>query len=81
MPPPSQRPASPNANHGSVTLTTTQPGPSVPFSYTSGTLRLRAASDAATTDPATATANPRRIQWADDVVDNEGMGKKSSKGN
>lgn len=35
----------------------------------SGTLRLRA-------EP----AEERHIQWAEDVVDNEGMGKKSSKG-
>lgn len=26
------------------------------------------------------TANGRRIQWAEDVVDNEGLGRKSSKG-
>lgn len=26
------------------------------------------------------TASGRRIQWADDVVDNEGLGRKSSKG-
>lgn len=38
------------------------------------TLRLRATSD-------TRRANPRpRIQWADDVIDNEGMGRKKSKG-
>lgn len=35
----------------------------------SGTLRLRAQ-----------PAERRHIQWAEDVVDNEGMGKKSSKG-
>ena len=33
------------------------------------TLRLRAE-----------TSDGRRIQWAEDVIDNEGMGKKSSKG-
>lgn len=26
------------------------------------------------------TATGRRIQWAEDVIDNEGMGKKKSKG-
>lgn len=26
------------------------------------------------------TANGRSVQWADDVVDNEGLGRKSSKG-
>jgi hypothetical protein len=35
------------------------------------TLRLRAEAE---------TSERRRIQWAEDVVDNEGMGKKSSKG-
>ena len=35
----------------------------------SGTLRLRAVA-----------ATDRHIQWAEDVIDNEGMGKKSSKG-
>ena len=35
----------------------------------SRTLRLRAS-----------PADTRHIQWAEDVVDNEGMGKKSSKG-
>ena len=40
------------------------------------TLRLRGQIDSEQ------TRQPRRrIQWADDVVDNEGMGKKSSKGN
>ncbi|CAI6338218.1 unnamed protein product [Periconia digitata] len=51
--------------NGSVTITQTPSQPSLP----SGTLRLRA------TEP----AERRHIQWAEDVVDNEGMGKKSSK--
>ena len=36
-------------------------------------LRLRA-------EPEEPAADRRRIQWAEDVVDNEGMGKKKSKG-
>ncbi|KAL1304617.1 hypothetical protein AAFC00_003584 [Neodothiora populina] len=69
--------AAPNASNGSMTLTTAQTGPSVPFHLPSGTLRLRAASDA---EPATPEPTERRrIQWAEDVIDNEGMGKKSSK--
>ena len=40
-----------------------------PLNLPSGTLRLRA-------EP----VQRRHIQWAEDVVDNEGMGKKSSKG-
>lgn len=56
--------ATPTASHGSQTILQTNAGPSVPF----GTLRLRAEPD-----------QRRRIQWAEDVVDNEGMGKKSSK--
>lgn len=42
-----------------------------------GTLRLRAASDAQRDSQ---TTTQPRVQWAEDVVDNEGMGKKSSKG-
>ncbi|WEW55628.1 Type 1 phosphatases regulator ypi1 [Emydomyces testavorans] len=47
-----------------------------------GTLRLRG--EVTTTTTATTTeeeppAEQRRIQWAEDVVDNEGQGKKSSK--
>ncbi|KAF1354894.1 phosphatase inhibitor-domain-containing protein, partial [Delphinella strobiligena] len=41
-----------------------------------GTLRLRAASDA---ERDSQTITQPRVQWAEDVVDNEGMGKKSSK--
>ncbi|KAJ5589514.1 hypothetical protein N7537_012192 [Penicillium hordei] len=40
------------------------------------TLRLRAE---APTDTSEATSSSRRIRWSEDVVDNEGMGKKSSK--
>jgi Protein phosphatase inhibitor len=40
-----------------------------PFTLPDGTLRLRGAS-----------ADDRRVMWAEDVVDNEGMGKKKSKG-
>ncbi|KAB8670371.1 hypothetical protein FH972_026284 [Carpinus fangiana] len=48
----------------------------------SGTLRLRAE---ASSDPATQTTvqepaqDERRVQWAESVINNEGMGKKSSK--
>lgn len=54
----------PTQSQSSLTLTASQPGPT--------TLRLRA-------EPAEPSER-RRIQWAEDVVDNEGMGKKSSKG-
>lgn len=40
----------------------------------STTLRLRAE------EAPEATSSSRRIRWSEDVVDNEGMGKKSSKG-
>ena len=46
-----------------------RPQPVLRLSAPSGTLRLRA-------EP----AEERHIQWAEDVIDNEGMGKKSSKG-
>jgi protein phosphatase 1 regulatory subunit 11 len=58
------RTATPTATNGSQTILQTNAGPSVP----SGTLRLRA-------EP----QERRGISWAEDVIDNEGMGKKSSK--
>ncbi|KAI8934083.1 hypothetical protein NX059_008846 [Plenodomus lindquistii] len=45
-----------------------RPQPVLRLSAPSGVLRLRA-------EP----VEQRRIQWAEDVIDNEGMGKKSSK--
>ncbi|KAL1646972.1 Type 1 phosphatases regulator ypi1 [Didymella pomorum] len=45
------------------------PNPVLRLSAPSGVLRLRAEPE-----------ERRHIQWAEDVVDNEGMGKKSSKG-
>ncbi|KAK7191078.1 hypothetical protein DPSP01_007751 [Paraphaeosphaeria sporulosa] len=56
--------AQPNRTNGSVTTT----HPVLRLQAASGTLRLRA-------EP----VEQRHIQWAEDVVDNEGMGKKSSK--
>lgn len=57
--------ATPTATSGSQTMLQTESsGPSIP----SATLRLRAEPEPR-----------RRIQWAEDVIDNEGMGKKSSK--
>lgn len=41
-----------------------------------GTLRLRGDDSPHPAEP----ASVRRIRWSEDVVDNEGMGKKSSKG-
>lgn len=49
--------------HGSQTILQTSSGPANP------TLRLRAPD----------TSSRPRVQWAEDVVDNEGMGKKKSK--
>ncbi|KAF2004835.1 hypothetical protein P154DRAFT_425828 [Amniculicola lignicola CBS 123094] len=54
-------------NSGSRTIHI-RPQPVLRLSAPSGTLRLRA-------EP----AEERHIQWAEDVIDNEGMGKKSSK--
>jgi len=54
-----------------MTVTETGHGPSIPLELTQRTLRLRAER----AEP----SEGRRIQWAEDVVDNEGMGKKSSK--
>jgi protein phosphatase 1 regulatory subunit 11 len=63
-----QTPQTAPATSGSATTTTNEAGPSV--SLPSGTLRLRGQR----------TDSGRHIQWAEDVIDNEGMGKKSSKG-
>ncbi|ORY03946.1 phosphatase inhibitor-domain-containing protein [Clohesyomyces aquaticus] len=52
----------------SATTLQGRPHPVLRLSAPSGVLRLRA-------EP----AETRHIQWAEDVIDNEGMGKKSSK--
>ena len=54
---------------GNVTNSQVQTNTISAASSQAGTLRLRAA-----------PSNQQRVQWADDVIDNEGMGKKSSKG-
>ncbi|KAF1921804.1 phosphatase inhibitor-domain-containing protein [Ampelomyces quisqualis] len=53
---------------GGSTIVGVRPQPVLRLSAPSGVLRLRA-------EP----TERRRIQWAEDVIDNEGMGKKSSK--
>lgn len=53
---------------GSRTMEEVRPQPVLRLSAPSGVLRLRA-------EP----SEQRHIQWAEDVIDNEGMGKKSSK--
>lgn len=45
------------------------------------TLRLRGADEPAANRLELNEGNSRRIRWSEDVIDNEGMGKKSSKGN
>ncbi|KAF2998168.1 hypothetical protein E8E13_003097 [Curvularia kusanoi] len=62
------RTATPSRDTGSHTLQETQPNPVLRLSAPSGVLRLRAEPE-----------ERRHIQWAEDVIDNEGMGKKSSK--
>ena len=63
------RTATPSRDTGSHTIQETQPNPVLRLNAPSGVLRLRAEPE-----------DRRHIQWAEDVVDNEGMGKKSSKG-
>lgn len=48
--------------------------------HTQGTLRLRAENDVPVRGNDQDGSTSRRIRWSEDVVDNEGMGKKSSKG-
>ena len=61
--------ATPSRGTGSHTIQETRPNPVLRLSAPSGVLHLRAEPE-----------ERRHIQWAEDVVDNEGMGKKSSKG-
>lgn len=63
------RTATPSRDTGSHTLEETHPNPVTRLNASSGVLRLRAEPE-----------ERRHIQWAEDVIDNEGMGKKSSKG-
>jgi len=56
----------------SVTTTETKSNVNSTTNSTGPILRLRAEQDEGREE--------RRIQWADDVVDNEGLGRKSSKG-
>lgn len=75
----SRRPNGPTIAATSTTVTSSQPQSSVVESQAnnppSTTLRLRGQI------PVQDRTEPERhIQWAEDVVDNEGMGKKSSKG-
>lgn len=65
---PDSNTSTPNATHGSQTILQTQAGPSSSQHTPSATLRLRA-------EP----QEDSHVRWAADVVDNEGMGKKSSK--
>ncbi len=53
----------------SQTQTETNAAPHPPIAIPIGTLRLRA----------TAAPNDTRVRWAEDVIDNEGLGRKSSK--
>lgn len=73
-PTPSSHPSStrPTRPSTSTTQTITTPIPVPP----SATLRLRAALDPAAPPPEA----PRHVQWAPTVINNENMGKKSSKG-
>lgn len=82
MPPPQNaRTRHRPANTGSTTQTLAPTESQTPSSGRvhippSGTLRLRAEA----VSPQEEESEQRRVQWAEDVVNNEGMGKKSSKG-
>ena len=66
-----QRQSATSSNAPSQTLTQTSTPPSPRTGVPAGTLRLRATG---------APNEDRRIRWAEDVVDNEGLGRKKSKG-
>ncbi|KAJ5935859.1 Type 1 phosphatases regulator ypi1 [Penicillium verhagenii] len=61
-----------NAQHQTSTETSQDP----PLQFSGRTLRLRG-EDAPSVTPEPSSS--RRIRWSEDVVDNEGMGRKSSK--
>lgn len=67
------------ANVGSATQTITPPDSSSDRSVSPDplVLRLRGAHDA--TASSSSRGHRRRITWAEDVIDNEGLGRKSSK--
>lgn len=74
LPPIMSQARQPTANHAG--RTTTQTSRESSTVRLPGTLRLRGDETPNTNEPAPA----RRIRWSEDVVNNEGMGKKSSKG-
>lgn len=72
-----------SANVGSQTQTQTQTSNSISRASAQPILHLRGASAAEgeeNDDTGAEGATRRRIKWAEDVVDNEGMGRKKSKG-
>lgn len=77
-------PSARHESHGSRTLTLDgaherhSAAPGRPDSA-AGTLRLRTPQSHSAGDNDVAPARGRRVMWADDTLDNEGMGKKKSK--
>ncbi|CBF87572.1 PPP1R11/YPI1 family protein [Aspergillus nidulans FGSC A4] len=69
--------ASQNSTSSSRVSSLTRVRHDTPGVQVTGTLRLRAEGDA---QNAGEEMQARHIRWSEDVVDNEGMGKKSSKG-
>lgn len=62
-------------------LETVSPAPSDSSTIRiSGTLRLRGEDNAWVSNTNREEPSTRHIRWSEDVIDNEGMGKKSSKG-
>ncbi|KAJ5489577.1 Type 1 phosphatases regulator ypi1 [Penicillium diatomitis] len=58
---------------------TTETSNGQPTLRLTGTLRLRGEESPSTSTNGAGPSQSRRIRWSEDVVDNEGMGKKSSK--
>ena len=69
--------ASQNSTSSSRVSSLTRVHHDTPGVQVTGTLRLRAEGDA---QNAGEEMPARHIRWSEDVVDNEGLGKKSSKG-
>lgn len=72
----------PNApsSHSQLQTVPQASGDSSPNLRISGTLRLRGENNPTAAETDQEGRSARRIKWSEDVVDNEGMGKKSSKG-
>jgi protein phosphatase 1 regulatory subunit 11 len=76
------RPPAAGAPNGQTQLQNNNPPPQTTTAPRQAVLHLRGATREEEAEAAEASGGEtrRRIQWAEDVVDNEGLGRKKSKG-